>query len=78
MRLGGDLGLFPGMERALVDELFVLTQPAHLQRQLSDKLSPEERDLIRADMMRERLKTVSRPIVKHYDAPGSGLDKSSN
>jgi protein arginine kinase len=78
MRLGVDLGLFPGMERALVDELFVLTQPAHLQRQLSDKLSPEERDLIRADMMRERLKTVSRPIVKHYGTPGSGLDKSSN
>ena len=34
MRLGVDIGLFPGMERALVDELFILTQPAHLQRQL--------------------------------------------
>jgi protein arginine kinase len=78
MRLGVDLGLFPGMERALVDELFILTQPAHLQRQLSDKLSPEERDLIRADMMRERLKTVSRPVVKHYEAPGTGLDKTAN
>jgi protein arginine kinase len=78
MRLGVDLGLFSGMDRALVDELFILTQPAHLQRQLSDKLSPEERDLIRADMMRERLKSVSRPMVKHYGAPGSGLDKSSN
>ena len=80
MRLGVDLGLFPGMERALVDELFILTQPAHLQRQLSDKLSPEERDLIRADMMRERLKNVSRPVIRHYGAPGSGtgLDKSAN
>jgi len=78
MRLGVDLGLFPGMERALVDELFILTQPAHLQRQLSDKLSAEERDLIRADMMRERLKSVGRPIVKHYGGPGTGLDKLSN
>jgi protein arginine kinase len=78
MRLGVDLGLFPGMERALVDELFILTQPAHLQRQLSDKLSPEERDLIRADMMRERLKSVNRPVVKHYEAPGTGLDKTAN
>jgi len=78
MRLGGDLGLFPGMERALVDELFILTQPAHLQRQLSDKLTPEERDLIRADMMRERLKTVNRPVVKHDEAPGTGLDKAAN
>src|ERR1017187_9043050 len=57
MRLGVDMDLFPGMERALVDELFILTQPAHLQKQLSDKLSAEERDLIRADMLRERLKT---------------------
>ncbi|MGH7953772.1 MAG: ATP--guanido phosphotransferase, partial [Limisphaerales bacterium] len=59
-----DLGLFPGAERSLVDELFLTTQPAHLQKQLSDKLSAEERDLISADMVRERLKNVNRPIVK--------------
>ena len=78
MRLGVDMGLFPGMERALVDELFILTQPAHLQKQLSDKLSAEERDLIRADMLRERLKNVGRPVAKHFGAPGMGLDKSAN
>ena len=72
MRLGVDMGLFPGMERALVDELFILTQPAHLQKQLSDKLSAEERDLIRADMLRERLKNVGRPVAKHFGAPGTG------
>ena len=33
MRLGVDLGLFPGTKLALVDELFIVTQPAHLQRQ---------------------------------------------
>jgi len=64
MRLGVDMGLFPGADRALVDELFLITQPAHLQKQLSDKLSAEERDLLRADMVRERLKDVSRPVVK--------------
>ncbi|HXA45628.1 MAG TPA: protein arginine kinase [Candidatus Angelobacter sp.] len=64
MRLGVDMALFPGADRALVDELFLTTQPAHLQKQLSDKLSAEERDLLRADMVRERLKDVSRPIVK--------------
>ncbi|MGA2241780.1 MAG: protein arginine kinase [Verrucomicrobiota bacterium] len=78
MRLGVDMGLFPGTERALVDELFILTQPAHLQKQLSDKLSAEERDLIRADMLRERLKNVGRPLGKHFGAPGMGLDKSAN
>src|SRR5260221_1661509 len=55
---------FSGTECSLVDELFLVTQPAHLQKQLSDKLSAEERDLIRADMVRERLKNVSRPVVK--------------
>ncbi len=64
MRLGVDMDLFPGADRALVDELFLTTQPAHLQKQLSDKLSAEERDLLRADMVRERLKDVSRPVIK--------------
>src|SRR5436305_8034686 len=64
MRLGVDLGLFPDVERWLVDELFIVTQPAHLQRRFSEKLSAEERDLLRADMMRERLRTVSRPKPK--------------
>ena len=64
MRLGVDLGLFPDLERWLVDELFVITQPAHLQKRYSEKLSAEERDLLRADMLRERLRSVSRPKPK--------------
>jgi protein arginine kinase len=64
LRLGVDMDLFPGTQRSLVDELFLMTQPAHLQKQLSDKLSAEERDLVRADMVRERLKNVNRPVVK--------------
>jgi protein arginine kinase len=71
LRLGVDLGLFPGAERALVDELFLVTQPAHLQKQFSDKLSAEERDLIRADMVRERLKSVSRPVAKPTPPPAA-------
>jgi protein arginine kinase len=64
LRLGVDMGLFPNTQRMLVDELFLVTQPAHLQRQVSDKLSAEERDLIRADMVRDRLKNVARPVTK--------------
>src|SRR6266487_3067459 len=77
MRLGVDLGLFPDMERWLVDELFIITQPAHLQRSYSDKLTAEERDLLRADMLRERLRNVSRPKPR---TPPAGLlpDKQSN
>ncbi len=75
MRLGVDVGLFPGVDRALVDEMFILTQPAHLQKQHIEKLAAEERDLLRADMVRERLKHVSRPIVKPPAPPSAGLDK---
>ncbi|HLP76807.1 MAG TPA: protein arginine kinase [Candidatus Paceibacterota bacterium] len=75
MRLGVDVNLFPGVDRSLVDELFILTQPAHLQKQHAEKLSAEERDLLRADMVRERLKTVSRPVSKPSGGQGAGLDK---
>jgi protein arginine kinase len=71
MRLGVDVGAFPGVERSLVDELFILTQPAHLQKQHSEKLAAEERDLLRADMVRERLRPVSRPVIP----PPAALDK---
>ena len=63
MRVGADLGMFPGIDRSLVDELFILTQPAHLQQQYSEKLTAEERDLLRADMLRERLREVNRPVT---------------
>src|SRR5436189_38872 len=78
MRLGMDVGLFPGVDRSLADELFILTQPAHLQKQHSEKLTAEERDLLRADMVRERLRSVSRPTAKPPQSPGNGLDKPQN
>ena len=74
MRLGIDLGLFPGADRSVTDELFILTQPAHLQKQHSEKLSAEERDLLRADMVREHLRNVNRPIARIAGSE-SKLDK---
>ena len=74
MRLGVDLGLFTDLDRALVDELFVSTQPNHLQKRYSDKLTAEERDLLRADMLREHLRSVSRPKPK--PTPPSDVEKS--
>ena len=75
MLLGFDAGLFPEMDRALVDELFILTQPAHLQKQHTDKLSAEERDLLRSDMLRQRLSSVNRPLDQPNPRSGGGLDK---
>ncbi len=76
MRLGVDLDHFPKVERSLIDELFIITQPAHLQKQFSEKLAAEERDLLRADMVRERLKKVERPNPKKSGEAGS-LDKTN-
>jgi protein arginine kinase len=75
MRLGVDLGHFPKVERGLVDELFIVTQPAHLQKQFTEKLGAEERDVLRADMVRERLKNVDRPNPKTNG--GGALDKTN-
>src|SRR5579863_8603759 len=75
LRLGVDLELFPGGDRSLTDELFILTQPAHLQKQHSEKLSAEERDLLRANMVREHLRDVSRPVAKVAASEGAKLDK---
>ncbi|HOX56311.1 MAG TPA: protein arginine kinase [Candidatus Paceibacterota bacterium] len=75
LRLGVDAQQFPGVDRSLVDELFILTQPAHLQKQHSEKLSAEDRDLLRADMLRDRLRPVSRPIAQPPAPPATGLDK---
>jgi protein arginine kinase len=75
MKLGVDLGEFPSTESALIDELFVITQPAHLQRQFTEKLVAEERDLLRADMLRERLRMVSRPNPNAANPGAPPLDK---
>jgi protein arginine kinase len=75
MRLGIDLGEFPTADRALIDELFVITQPAHLQKKYAGKLTADERDILRADMLRERLRNVSRPDPKLPGNGGGSLDK---
>jgi protein arginine kinase len=76
LRLGVEMEMFPKADGALVDELFILTQPAHLQKTHSEKLSAEERDLLRADMLRERLKPVSRPVIKAGGPASPGLDNT--
>jgi protein arginine kinase len=55
LRLGNDLGVITGMERSLINELFILTQPAHLQKLENKKLSANERDVKRAQIIRQRL-----------------------
>jgi len=71
LKLGMDLGLFPGADRALVDEMFLVTQPGHLQQRHSEKLGADERDIIRADMLRECLAAVKRPLSNFPTPPSA-------
>jgi protein arginine kinase len=62
--LGVDLGLWPKSLRAKIDDLFIHTQPAHLQKAAEKKLGAEERDAVRADLLREKLKSIPAPGIK--------------
>ena len=55
IRLGVDLGLLKGLDRRTVNELFISTQPAHLQKLEGKKLSAAERDVKRAALIRSKL-----------------------
>ncbi|MEW6305877.1 MAG: protein arginine kinase [Verrucomicrobiota bacterium] len=72
VRLGIDLAMFNSLDRAVIDELFLVTQPAHLQRTMPDKLSADERDVLRADMLRERLRKVKPPEPPAADSGRKG------
>ena len=55
VRLGIDLKLIKEANQALINELFVITQPAHLQKLEKKKLNPNQRDVKRAQIVREKL-----------------------
>lgn len=55
VRLGVNLGLLPELDISTVNELFILTQPAHLQTLEKRALSTNERDAMRADFIRRQL-----------------------
>ena len=63
IRLGVDLGFYPPEYRLPADELFMETQPAHLQKNSQQKLSAEERDALRAEIVRNKLRHFPPPDV---------------
>ena len=54
LKLGLDFQLVD-FDLGSINELFIITQPAHLQKQAGKELKPEERDILRADLIREKL-----------------------
>jgi protein arginine kinase len=77
LRMGVDLELFPAGARAAVDELFILSQPAHVQKTAERKLTAEERDVFRADLIRQKLKQMEKPNVANPDAPSAGTSETA-
>ncbi|MFC7322286.1 protein arginine kinase [Halobacillus campisalis] len=55
LRLGIDLGFIDHIPKTILNELMVLTQPGFLQQYAKESLSPSERDVRRASLIRERL-----------------------
>jgi len=79
IKLGIDLGAFPEEKRLPIDELFIDTQPAHLQKTSQQKLNAEERDHLRAQIIRARLKVLPKPdISKLATDSGNGSSPASS
>lgn len=55
VRLGVDIGLLKDIDRGMVNELFILTQPAHLQKIEGKALTADKRDIKRAELIRKKL-----------------------
>jgi protein arginine kinase len=58
VRLGVNLGLIDDIEIGAVNELFLQTQPAHLQKLIGQSLDGEERNSARARWLRTRLREL--------------------
>ena len=63
LRLGAELGFFPPETGGTCDSLLMEIQPAHLQLHSGEKLNPEQRDAIRAEIIRSRLQSLNPPAI---------------
>ena len=55
MRLGINLEIIENIDYRPLNELLVLTQPAHVQKSFGKEMDSQQRDEIRAKMARKRL-----------------------
>jgi len=55
VRLGVDTGVIKNIDQAKINKLFIFSQPAHLQKMENKILTPMQRDIKRADLLRKEL-----------------------
>lgn len=58
IRLGADMGIIDNIPPQLLNEIMIETQTASIQKFSGRELSHEERDIIRAEMVRGKLETL--------------------
>jgi protein arginine kinase len=55
LRLGAAMELIDKVDIPLINELLILSQPAHLQKYFDEDMDQEQRDIVRARIIRDRL-----------------------
>lgn len=55
VRMGICLGLLPNLKMETINQLFILAQPAHLQKMEGRSMEPAERDAVRAQFLKLKL-----------------------
>ncbi|MFQ5453095.1 MAG: protein arginine kinase [Candidatus Zixiibacteriota bacterium] len=60
VRLGHAMKIIDFLEISLINDILLLSQPAHLQKYYGSKMDPNRRDFVRAQMVREKLRTTKK------------------
>ncbi|MBI4606914.1 MAG: protein arginine kinase [Planctomycetes bacterium] len=74
VRMGVNLRIIRDVEIPTVNELFILTQPAHLQKMERSELNSPERDITRATYIRNRLAGRAAGNGSQGDGRGGGKE----
>ncbi len=61
IRLGVDIGVFAELRRPVIDRLFIEAQPGHVQYTARGAFDPGQRDLLRAQFLREEFGNFGQP-----------------
>lgn len=59
VRLGVDMGMIKGIQARALNELMVAIRPSHLQKKYDREMDAIERDIMRAEVIKEKLKGIS-------------------
>lgn len=67
LRFASDIQIMPANVRTMVDDLIMNTQPSHLQFDYGGILDSNQRDLLRAQKIREKLSSIVEPNPSDLD-----------